>query len=68
MVKKELWAKRPALPDILPHAASQKSLDERFPKIRDTVLDVPIIRTIVFWGLYWGSLYFWKLPDGSGVN
>ena len=25
-----------------------------FPKIRDTILGVPIIRTIVFWGLYWG--------------
>ena len=23
-----------------------------FPKIRDTLLGVPIIRTIVFWGLY----------------
>ena len=23
---------------------------------------VPIIRTIVFWGLYWGPLYFGKLP------
>ena len=27
-----------------------------FPKIRGTFLGVPIIRTIVFWGLYWGSL------------
>ena len=25
-----------------------------FPKIRGTILGVPIIRTIVFWGLYWG--------------
>ena len=25
-----------------------------FPKIRGTLLGVPIIRTIVFWGLYWG--------------
>ena len=32
-----------------------------FPKIRDTFLGVPI-RTIVFWGLYWGSPYFGKLP------
>ena len=23
---------------------------------------VPIIRTIVYWGLYWGSPYFGKLP------
>ena len=28
----------------------------RFPKIRGTSLGVPIIRTIVFWGLYWGPL------------
>ena len=26
-----------------------------FPKIRGTNLGVPIIRTIVFGGLYWGS-------------
>ena len=25
-----------------------------FPKIKGTFLGVPIIRTIVFWGLYWG--------------
>ena len=24
-----------------------------FPKIRGAILGVPIIRTIVFWGLYW---------------
>ena len=28
----------------------------RFPKSRGTFLGVPIIRTIVFWGLYWGPL------------
>ena len=27
-----------------------------FPKIRDTFLGVPIIRTIVYLGLYWGLL------------
>ena len=27
-----------------------------FPKIRGTVLGVPIIRIIVFWSRYWGSL------------
>ena len=27
-----------------------------FPEIRGTILGVPIIRTVVFWGLYWGSL------------
>ena len=26
----------------------------RFPKVRNTFLGAPIIRTIVFWGLYWG--------------
>ena len=25
-----------------------------FPKIRGTILGVPIRRTIVYWGLYWG--------------
>ena len=25
-----------------------------FPKIRGTILGVPKIRTIVYWGLYWG--------------
>ena len=25
-----------------------------FPKIRGTLLEIPIIRTVVFWGLYWG--------------
>ena len=27
-----------------------------FPKIRGTFLGAPIIRSIVFWGLYWGPL------------
>ena len=27
-----------------------------FPKIRGTFLGVPLIRIIVFWGLYWGPL------------
>ena len=27
-----------------------------FPKIRGTILGIPIIRTIVYWGLYWGPL------------
>ena len=26
-----------------------------FPKLRGTVLGVPVLRTVVFWGLYWGS-------------
>ena len=28
----------------------------RFPKIMGYLLGVPVIRTIVYWGLYWGSL------------
>ena len=28
-----------------------------FPEIRGTILGVPIIRIVVFWGLYWGSLF-----------
>ena len=27
-----------------------------FPKIRSTLLGVPIVRTIIYWGLYWGPL------------
>ena len=27
-----------------------------FPKIRGTILGVPLIRIIVSWGLYWGPL------------
>ena len=38
-----------------------------FPKIRDTLLGVPIIRIIVFWGLYWGSLILGELPNSSGM-
>ena len=25
-----------------------------FPKLGGTILGVPLIRTMVFWGLYWG--------------
>ena len=28
----------------------------RFPKIRGTFSGVPIVRIIVYWGLYWGPL------------
>ena len=28
----------------------------RFPKIWGTILGVPILRIIVYWGLYWGPL------------
>ena len=29
-----------------------------FPKIRGTILGVPIIRIIVYWGLFWGPLIY----------
>ena len=32
------------------------------PKIRGTLLGVPIIRIIVFWGLYWGPLILGNYP------
>ena len=35
-----------------------------FPKIRGTFLGVPTIRTIVFWGLYWGPLILGKYHIG----
>ena len=31
-------------------------MNMEFPKIRGTLSGIPIIRTIVFWGLYWGPL------------
>ena len=31
-----------------------------FPKFRVPFLGLPIIRTIVFWGVYWGPLIFGK--------
>ena len=38
-----------------------------FPQNRGTILGVPIIRTIVFWGLYWGlpiyGNYHYKICD-----
>ena len=36
-----------------------------FPKIWRTFLGVPIIRILVYWGLYWGPLIFGKLPYGA---
>ena len=36
-----------------------------FLKIRGTILGVLILRIIVYWGLYWGSPYFGKLPCGG---
>ena len=39
-----------------------------FPKIRGILLGVPIIRTIVFWGLYWGSLILGKYHIIQGLK
>ena len=33
-----------------------------FTKIRDTFLGAPVIRIVVFWGLYWGLPILGKLP------
>ena len=37
-----------------------------FPKINGTSLGVPIIRTIVYWGLYWATL-IWGSYHMSGL-
>ena len=31
-----------------------------FPKIKGTFLGVPILRIIIYWGLYWGTLILGK--------
>ena len=36
-----------------------------FPKIRSTFLGVPIIRTIIFWGIYWGPLILGNYHEAS---
>ena len=38
---------------VAPSRIISKSVWE-FPKIRGTILGVPILRIILFWGLYWG--------------
>ena len=39
-----------------------------FPKVRSTILVVPIMRTIVFAGLYWGSLILGNYQIQSSVT
>ena len=50
----------------MPIGVAAKKLAWGLPKIRDTLWGVPIIRTIVYWGLYWGPLvlgnYHIRLP------
>ena len=36
-----------------------------FPEIRGTILGVPIIRIIVYWGLCWGPLILGNYHVGS---
>ena len=43
-------------PTSKPLYGSIEALRQGFPKIRGTFLVVPIIRLIVFWGLYWCPL------------
>ena len=38
------------------------------PKIRGTLLGVPRIRTIVFWGLYWGPTILGNYHMGLGLG
>ena len=42
--------------------------DGGFPKLGGTILGVPIIRTIVLWGLYWGSLILGNYQIKSKQN
>ena len=47
----------PLTPETLEMPESEAPIPDpkwEFPKIRGTFLGVPIIRPIVFWGLYWG--------------
>ena len=39
-----------------------------FPKIRSTLLGVPIIRTIVYWGLHWGPLILGNYHMGIVIH
>ena len=39
-----------------------------FPKIKGTFLGVPIIRNIVYWGLYWGSPILGNYHMGDSQN
>ena len=64
------WSK--ALMDLLndcQESCLQFSNMGGFPKIRDPCWGVPITRTRVVWGLYWGPLIrdhmnLWKSPYG----
>ena len=40
----------------------------RFPKLRGTFLGAPIVRTVVFWGLYWALPIFLNSFEGGPVG
>ena len=46
-------------PDIIHKLSTKRRLDMGVSQIIGAPLGVPIIRIIVYWGLYWGSL-FWE--------
>ena len=52
--KQQQW--RSGLDSAGLHAAILARFMWGFPKIEGTLLGVPIIRIIVYWGLYWGPL------------
>ena len=60
MASKACCITRTSSLETLLYEVSQSSLNAQkqsiwgLPKIRGSFLGVPIIRTIVFWGLYWG--------------
>ena len=41
---------------------------QRFPKIRGTFLGAPVIRILVFWGLYWGPPILGNYHTGSAPS
>ena len=49
-------------PSVIQLSAGSLEYMWEFPKIRGTILGVPIIRTIVFLGSILGTRYFGKLP------
>ena len=64
MMSKYIWQLRPGLEFDVTSVSSSMPADSSvwvFSKIRGVpFLGVPIIRAIVFWGLYWGPLIFWE--------
>ena len=61
---------QPAAVPMWEVSLTQRILKWGLPKIRSTFLGVPIIRTIVFWGLYWGPLILgnYQINEGTKVR